>query len=236
MSRSIDDPAANLGAGAEVRGASAATGRAARPLIGLVGGIGAGKSTVAQILRDLGCVVSDSDALAREAFDDAGVRAALRGRWGGRVFSSRGAVDRKTVATIVFGDDAERRWLESITHPWIEDRRRAMFAAAPPQAPALVIDAPLLLEAGLGPRCDAVVFVDAPREERLARVRATRGWDAGELARREAAQWPLERKRRASSIVLMNDGDRPSLADKVREALESIVRAGPSTTTRDHDP
>lgn len=179
---------------------------------------------MASILRELGCVVCDSDALAREALADPRIVAQVRGRWGDGVFAPDGSVDRRAVAAIVFDDAAERRWLESITHPWIESRRRERFAAAPASAPALVIDAPLLLESGLDRQCDAIFFVDAPREQRLKRVRESRGWVEHELARREAAQWPLERKRAMATATIVNDGDLDAVRSDATRALERVRR------------
>ncbi|MFO0961588.1 MAG: dephospho-CoA kinase [Phycisphaerales bacterium] len=197
------------------------------PILGLIGGVGGGKSLVAQMLAQEGCVVSDSDALARESFQDPQVRERLRAWWGPRAFRADGSVDRAAVAAIVFADPAERARLESVVHPWIARRREAQFAAASPTAPALVIDAPLLLEAGLDAACDRVIFVDSRLEDRLQRVRDSRGWDAAELARREAAQWPLDRKRAAAHHVLRNDGSPESLRAQVRAVLQEIGRAQP---------
>ncbi len=192
------------------------------PILGLVGGIGSGKSTVARMLAEEGCVVCDSDALARESFADPAIRTQLRAWWGDRAFAADGSVDRSAIAAIVFADAAERRRLESLTHPWIEARRKALFAAAPPGSRALVIDAPLLLEAGLGDQCDAVVFVDSKLEDRVSRVAAGRGWDAAQLARRESAQWPLDRKRSSADHVVRNDGSPESLRAQVRALLHKV--------------
>jgi dephospho-CoA kinase len=195
------------------------------PVIGLTGGIGSGKSAVARMLAEEGCLVCDSDALARQAFNDESIRDAMLAWWGNRVAAPDGAVDRSKVAAIVFTDSAERARLEALTHPWIEARRERLFAAPPPGTRALVIDAPLLLEAGLGDRCHAIVFVDSPLEMRLSRVREARGWDAAEHARRESAQWPLDRKRAAADHVVRNDGSPESLRAQVRAVLDR-VRAG----------
>jgi len=194
------------------------------PVIGLVGGIGAGKSTVARALADLGCVVCDSDALARASLADQEIRQRLRARWGERVLAADGSIDRRAVAAIVFSDPAERAFLEGLTHPWIEAQRSALFAHAPPSAKALVIDAPLLLEAGLARQCDAILFVEAPRSERLERVTTDRAWSVEELDRREAAQWPEERKRASSTHVIVNGGDLSQLRLKVERFLESLLR------------
>lgn len=205
-----------------------------RPIIGLVGGIGSGKSTVAQVWRELGCCVSDSDRLARESFDDPSIRATLRSWWGDAAFGSDGSPDRAAIAKIVFADARARARLEGIVHPWIEARRKANFAAAPEGTVAFVIDAPLLLEAGLDRECDAVVLVDAPRAAREARVRSRSGWSAEELTRREAAQWPIERKLTKSTDVIVNDSDLATLHAKAREVLGSVcarwaARNGPET-------
>lgn len=192
------------------------------PVIGLSGGIGAGKSTVGRMLADLGCVVVDSDAAGRAALRDTGIRGEIVGWWGDVVLDDDGMIDRGRIAAIVFADPAQRRRLEALVHPWIEARRLEAFAAAPPGAPALVIDAPLLFEAGLDGACDATIFVDASRSTRLARV-AERGWDDTELRRREESQLPLDVKRDRADHVLDNDGDLVALRDRVRRLLNHIV-------------
>src|SRR5687768_13103209 len=94
-------------------------GQSQPPVIGLAGGIGSGKSAVAKMLGEMGCLVSDSDAAARDAMRDPKIKATIVQWWGGRVLDERGEIDRSALAKIVFNDPAERRRLESITHPWI---------------------------------------------------------------------------------------------------------------------
>lgn len=196
-----------------------------RPLlIGLAGGVGSGKSAVARELEKLGCVVSDSDAEAKSSLRLPGVRDELVSWWGERVLGADGEIDRAAVASIVFSDDAERARLEGLVHPKVHAaRERTVAEAAAIGAPAVVVDAPLLFEAGIDGECDAVIFVDTPRAVRLERVRATRGWDEAELARREAAQMPLEQKRKRSTEVVWNGGPPEELAAAVRGALERIL-------------
>jgi dephospho-CoA kinase len=194
-----------------------------RPVIGITGAIGGGKSTVAGVFRDLGCVVSDSDAEARAALDEPGIREQLVAWWGPGILDDAGQVDRAAIAAVVFRDREQRTRLESLVHPRVHARRREIFAAAPADAPALVMDVPLLYEAGLDAECDAVVFVDAPRAIRVQRVAEGRGWSDAELARREASQMPLDDKRRRADHVLVNDGDRDRLSGRVRELLHTIV-------------
>jgi dephospho-CoA kinase len=196
----------------------------AKPVLGLLGGIGSGKSLVAQTLRDLGCVVCDSDELVREQYRQPEVRAQLQRWWGSGIVDERGEIDRRAVAAIVFRDAAERARLEAFLHPRVEAQRRRMFDKAAPGAPALVIDAPLLLEAGLADQCDQLWFVDAPESARRTRVMSSRGWTSDELARRESAQWSLDRKRAAAHHVLRNDGDPASLREQVRQLLGNLTR------------
>lgn len=193
------------------------------PVIGLCGGIGAGKSAVAEILAELGCVVSDSDREAAEVLAEPDVVETLRSWWGDDVLDSNGRPNRAAVAGRVFGDPEERARLERLVHPRIHARRAARFASVPPDTVALVIDAPLLFEAGLDRECDAVLFVEATRESRLERVRTGRGWSESELARREAAQLPPEEKRERAGRIVRNDGDRTMLFEEVKSVLASIV-------------
>lgn len=198
------------------------------PVIGLAGGIGSGKSAVARVLERLGCVVSDSDTEAKAMLDEPEVRGLIEGRWGDSVVGADGRADRGAIARIVFSDEAERAWLESVVHPRLHARRAERRQEAEDSgAQGFVIDAPLLFEAGLEAECDAVIFVDCPREIRLRRVRENRGWDEAELARREKAQMALDDKRRRSDYVVRNAGDQAALEAGVREAFRHIRRDTP---------
>ena len=198
---------------------------AGKPVIGIAGGVGSGKSFVARLFGELGCAVIDSDAQVRAAYHDPSIRQTLRAWWGDEVFLPGGEINRAAIARTVFADDGQRRLLEGLIHPWVaEARRREMSAAADdPQTVAYVWDTPLLFEAGLASECDAVVFVDAPAEVRLKRVRETRGWDEAELRRRENLQWPLDKKRRISDYVVTNTADADDPRGQVREVLSRIL-------------
>ncbi len=193
------------------------------PTIGLVGGIASGKSEVRRLLEDAGCVASDSDALGHEALRNAGIAKQIHAWWGDRAIRG-GVVDRGALAAIVFADPAARVRLESLVHPWISARRAEQFASAPAATVAFVIDAPLLLEAGLLSLCDSLWFVEAPFAVRLARAQADRGWSAAELESREGAQWPLDQKRALAHHVLRNDSDPKSLRSQVEAALAETLR------------
>lgn len=216
------------------RMSSQGQGKQVTPVIGIVGGIGAGKSTVAGVFAQLGCVVSDSDAVVRELMGGDAVRDQLVGWWGGRVLGADGRVDRARVAQIVFESDDERRRLEGLIHPMVHEHRRGVIDAARREGRAgVVVDAPLLFEAGVDSECDAVVFVDTPREIRLSRVRTTRGWDESELGRRENAQLGLEEKRKRSDYIVSNTGLLDELHGRVARVLASIRKDLAQRSPRD---
>lgn len=193
-------------------------------VLGLVGGIGAGKSAVAKAFESRGALVLDSDTQAREALRREDVRRTLVSWWGEGVLDAAGEIDRRKVADIVFRDSSQRKKLEELVHPIVRASRASVLAeAAAKGVDFAVIDAPLLLEAGVDRECDAVVFVDAPREQRLARVKG-RGWSEQELERREAAQWSLDEKKRLSRYVIRNDSDLAALERSVSELIGQARR------------
>lgn len=196
-----------------------------KPIIGLSGGIGSGKSFVARCFGELGCHVIDSDAQAKAAYASPAVRAALVDWWGADALLPSGEPDRAFIARKVFADPVERRRLEQLLHPIINAARAAeMQRAAPdPAVLAFVWDTPLLFEAGLAGQCDVLVFVGAPESLRDERVRATRGWGPGELRRRENSQWPLDRKREISDHVVSNAADAGQTRNQVRALFPRIL-------------
>lgn len=201
--------------------------QAFRPVIGICGGIGSGKSAVAAAFRALGCEVCVSDDVARAVLEQPEVRAAVIARVGRDIARPDGSIDRAALGRAIFADAALRADIERIMHPRIEAARRAQFARAPLSTRAFIIDAPLLLEVGLDRECDAVVFVDSPRELRVKRVTSTRGWDAAELDRRERAQLPLDEKRARSTDMIVNDCDVAELSCRVEQVLGAIIARGP---------
>jgi len=213
---------------------------AGKPIIGLVGGIGSGKSFVAKLFAELGCLVVDSDAQVTQAYRDPMVVKALRGWWGDQVLHSDGTVNRSAIAARVFADAGEKRRLENLLHPMVHAAREAQMRAAggDSQVVAYVWDTPLLLEAGLGPQCDAIVFVDTPFEHRLARVGSRSGWDEAELRRREKSQMALDSKRALAEYVISNAADAGSgpsaltdLREQVRRVFSQILARSTRTPT-----
>ena len=199
---------------------------AGKPIIGLVGGIGSGKSFVAKLFAEAGCLVVDSDAQVREAYRDPKVVEAVRGWWGDEVLHDDGSVNRSAIAARVFADPDEKRRLEGLIHPIVHaQRERQMWAAADdPQVVAYVWDTPLLLEAGLAAQCDAIVFVDATPEQRLSRVKSRSGWDRAELERREKSQTPLDTKRSLADYVVSNTADADSGPSALAGLREQVLR------------
>jgi len=200
------------------------TGGVRPPIIGIVGGIGSGKSAVSKLLADAGCLVSDADALANRSLDEPEVRDVLVSWWGDSLLDDDGHVRRSVIADRVFSDPEQLRRLEQLIHPRVDAMRRAAFDSAPETVPALVIDAPLLLEAGLASECDCIVFVDAPLDVRLERVADSRGWDAAELTRREDRQLPLDEKRSMAHHVVLNHRRLEDLREQVDSLLEALGR------------
>ncbi len=200
---------------------------AGKPIIGIVGGVGSGKSFVARLFGEMGCLVIDSDAQVREAYRDPKVIDTILGWWGD-VFYPNGTLNKSALAAKVFADLAEKRRLEGLLHPLVHAARERQMAAAAddPQVLAYVWDTPLLIEAGLAGQCDATVFIDAPFERRLSRVKATRGWDEAELRRRENSQTPLDTKRGLSDHLVKNaahaEADVQGL-DDLREQLRRVL-------------
>jgi len=198
---------------------------AGKPIICIAGGIGSGKTAVAKMFGELGCLVIDADELVTQAYADPAVVGQLRQWWGDAFFHSDGTINRPAIAKRVFTDPGRRRQLESLLHPWVLRRRDELMAdsANSPQIVAFVWDTPLLFEAGLQGRCDAVVFVEAPFELRLARVGQSRGWDRTQLETRENLQWPLDKKRKISDYIVDNTADAGYARGQVREVLFRIL-------------
>ena len=163
---------------------------AAKPIIGLAGGIGSGKSTVAGILEEFGAVVISSDRLNHEELNSPDVLAGLQSWWGPSVVTPDGRADRDVIRGIVRADAEARNRLEKLVHPRIAERRRGLTEKYEQDGcvSAIVWDSPLLYEAGLAEQCDTVIFVEADRDLRLERVRSERDWTEEDLDRLENSQ------------------------------------------------
>lgn len=194
-------------------------------VFGIVGGIASGKSLVTEQLRKLGGHIIHADQIGHEVLELPAVRQALIARWGaavidqssGRATSDR--VNRRAIADRVFGSppaDEELAFLEHLTHPHIGRRIAAEIDRCRQSGTAdlVILDAPVLLEAGWDRLCEGVLFVDAPENQRCERA-AQRGWTAEQFRARERAQLPIDEKRRRANWVINNSGTPEETAELV---------------------
>jgi len=197
-----------------------------KPVIGLAGGIGSGKSFVASILERNGCAIIDSDQLARDAMSDPEVVAAVRELFGEQVLSADGSVDRKAVAARAFQEPKLLTELEAVIHPKVHTRRHELrqIAQADPTVTAIVEDCPLLFEKQLDSECDRTIFIAASLGTRRQRVAANRGWSDADLAAREKNQLELDIKAQRADYVVNNDGDAAHCEQQVHRVLSRILR------------
>jgi dephospho-CoA kinase len=194
-----------------------------KPVIGLVGGIGAGKSTVAAALVRHGGRVIAGDPLGHEALEEPEIRERVAGAFAGRdILTADGSVDRKKLGRVVFPSPVERSRLEHLVHPYIEERIRQEIdkAMADPSVKFVVLDAAIMLEAGWDDVCDKLIYVDAARPVRLARVQNQRGWTDVDLANREAVQMPPEKKKERADAVIDNGGAPEATIAQVDQLLK----------------
>ena len=184
-------------------------------VVGLTGPIGAGKSTVAAILRELGAKVLDADAIVRDEQSRGTVGySAIVQAFGTKVLGEDKEIDRAKLAAEVFGDPAKLAKLERIMHPRVIARileARKMLRAGE----VLVIEAIKLLESGLRNACDEIWVVIAPREVMLERL-AARGVSRAEAELRLRNQYSEEEFRSAADVIIENDADRDRIKDRVR--------------------
>ena len=196
--------------------------------VGLTGGVGSGKSTVAALLAAHGAVVIDADAIAREVVEPGtpGFEAVVAA-FGGEVVGPDGRLDRPKLAGIVFGDEAKRVQLNAIVHPLVGKRTVELAGAAPADA-VVVYDIPLLVEGNMAAGFDVVVVVEADPELRIDRL-AERGMAADDARERMAAQATDEQRRAVADVVIENNDALDDLKAAVDDLWELL--AGPAEAT-----
>jgi dephospho-CoA kinase len=190
--------------------------------VGLTGGVASGKSTVSDILRELGAVVVDADALAREVVEPGtpGLEAVVA-EFGAGVLTADGCLDRAKLGDLVFADPARRKALEAIVHPLVRARAAQIEAAA--EGALVVHDIPLLVETGQAAGFDAVVVVDAPEELQVERAVRGRRWTEDQARSRVAAQASRARRLAAATHVVDNSGTREDLRQRVTEVFDELA-------------
>jgi dephospho-CoA kinase len=190
--------------------------------VGLTGGIGAGKSTVARLLAGRGAIVLDADQAARAVVEPGtdGLAEVVEA-FGPEVLRADGSLDRAALASVVFADEDRRKRLNAIVHPrvraWMAER-----AAAAPEGSVVVQDIPLLVEGGLAPLFDFVVVVDADDDTRINRLVRDRGMAEQEARARIAAQAPRERRNAAADRLIDNSGVPEDLEKAVAELWRDL--------------
>jgi dephospho-CoA kinase len=192
-------------------------------MVGLTGGIGAGKSSVATRLAELGAMVIDSDRLARKvvAAGTEGLAEVVKA-FGAEVLTASGELDRLAVARLVFADPVKRQRLEGIIHPRVREQVARLVAAASEDA-IVVNDVPLLVESGLAGAYDLVMVVLATEQTRLARLVRDRGMPEAEVRARLSAQASDEQRRAVADIIITNDGTIDELKERVDAAWRDIL-------------
>ena len=207
------------------------------PVIGVTGAPAAGKSTVTAAPAGAGCTVIDLDRLGHEALGTAEVRAAVEAEFGAGVVGPDGGLDREALARVAFADEERLARLEALVHPVVRQRMAAEIERARAAgARAVVIDAALLFEGGLDARCDTTVAVHAAPAVRDERARAHRGWQPGEVARRESRQLPADVKRDRADRILVNEAGPDDLRRAALALLDELAPTAPLPTTPDDSP
>jgi len=200
-------------------------------VIGITGPVASGKSTLARQFAQLGATLVDADQIGHEVLREPEVVAQLVDRWGERILAPDGQIDRSAVAQIVFAPggrgQTELEYLQSVSHPRITRRINEQIAEQRSAgAPAVVLDAALLVEAGWDEYCDRTVFVEVPRSKRLDRALA-RGWTEAGFSAREDAQQSLTAKRERADAVIENSGSTESAAAQVAAFWHDLVGSSP---------
>jgi dephospho-CoA kinase len=195
--------------------------KGAKPVLGVIGGIGSGKSLVAAEIARHGATIVSGDRLGHQALEQPEVRAQVVERWGPEILGPTGAIDRRKLGALVFANLGELRALEGLVLPWIERGIAEAIAAAQADAAVkfVVLDAAILLEAGWNRFCDRIVYVHAPREIRLARLAQERGWTEKEVQARTQAQLPLTDKVTRADAAIDNSRAPEEVARQVAQLL-----------------
>ena len=200
-------------------------------LVGLTGGIGSGKSTVARMLEKRGAVVFDADVLARQAVAPGtpGFDRVVE-RFGPNVLAPGGDLDREALASIVFADPAARRDLEAIVHPEV----RRMFAEGCEEyegtGRVVVFSVPLLVETGMHTAFQALLVVSTSVETQVERLMRERGLSEAAIRARIAAQLPLEAKAEVADVIIDNEGTTEELEGQVDRVWRDLQARAKATT------
>jgi dephospho-CoA kinase len=196
-----------------------------KPIIGILGGIGCGKSTVAQCFTKLGCRVIDADAIAHQVLNEPDVVERLTNRWGVDVLDAAGVADRGRISERVFDSPEDLNFLNGLVHPRVLERAVAMIDTCQTDSETcgIVVDMPLLLEVGWEKKCDFLVFVDCSDEKRRGRIAKNAKIDIEQLKKRENFQISLDKKKEKAHYVVSNNSDKSDMAEQIAQIFSSIT-------------
>ncbi len=198
-------------------------------VVGLIGGIGSGKSQVAAEFARHGAKIINADQLGHEALEEPNIREQIFRNWGSEIGSGEN-IDRRKLGAIVFAQPKERKRLEDLVFPYIEQRIQEEIDSADEEL--IILDAAILLETGWGKRCSCVVYVHASYQTRLQRLTEKRGWNEKEVLQRSKAQMSLTDKVSQADFVVNNDGTLEELAKEVSRLLENPEFVGKVNSAR----
>jgi dephospho-CoA kinase len=193
--------------------------------IGITGSIGTGKSTVAQIIRQLGYMVLDADVIAKNqlAKNSQGYQQVLT-TFGDEILTTDNEIDKNKLAKIVFNNKVELHKLESIVHPLVQKEiQKIKSEQSAKGAKALFYDVPLLFEKQMQSQFDEVILIAAEEKNQIQRIKTRNNWSNEEIAKRLSSQMKLEEKRKLSRYVIENDGDLISLQKQIELLLSKII-------------
>ena len=188
-------------------------------VVGLLGGIGSGKSIAARILQELGADGICLDTAAKRLLGTAAIREKVVREFGKNVLGNGDTIDRRKLAQLVFSNKKNIKRLEAIIHPAVIMKTIEKLNRTP-AGRIFVIDAPLILESGMHHLCDVLIFIDAESKTRLKRAQSAHGWNGEEVKRRQSFQKPLAVKKKAADFVVTNNGG----IDGLRRQLQKIFR------------
>ncbi len=195
-----------------------------KPVVGILGGIGSGKSTVANQFANLGCAVIEADKVAHEVIEEQGIIDTVSAVFGSDVLSSDGMIDRSKLASRVFQDAEHLEKLQTIVHPPVIEKCRHLLGEylSSPSVPAVILDVPLLLESGQEKMCNFLIFVDCQDPRRFQRA-AKKGLSEEQVKKRENFQISLDKKRQMAHYVIKNNSDMLNLTEQVVQIYSAMM-------------
>jgi dephospho-CoA kinase len=202
--------------------------RGKKPVIGILGGMYSGKSTVTAELAKLGCAVIDADSISNQLLEEKDVLKKIVHVFGKEILDNKGKIDRSALANRVFGDPAKLETLTGILHPLVMARVEQLITqySSQPNVRAIALDMPLLVEVGWEKRCDHIIFVDCAPPVRLERAKNKGVFEADQLKIRENLQISLDKKKRIADNIVDNNSDLSGLSKQIANIFSTIMDKG----------